>query len=116
MLTRDIPGVRLGLSLIVPAVLTIAAIVLFLGRLALVAHRRPAVTGADALVGQQARTRTAVSPATGLVDVRGEIWRATSDTPIDAGRVVRIRALNGLTLTVEAEETPTREGDTAWKA
>lgn len=115
MLTRDMPGVSIGLGLIVPAVLTIAGIVLLLGRLALAAHRRPAATGADALVGQQARTRTAVSSATGLIDVHGEIWRATSDIPIDAGRVVRIRAINGLTLTVEAEGTPAREGDTAWK-
>jgi membrane-bound serine protease (ClpP class) len=116
MLTRDVPGVSLGLGLVVPAVLTITAIVLFLGRLALAAQHQPAVTGANALVGQQARTRTAVSPADGLVDVRGEIWRATSATPIDPGKVVRIRALNGLTLTVEAEGTPTREGDIAWKA
>ena len=115
MLTRDIPGVSLGLSVIVPAVLTVAAIVLFLGRLALAAHRQPAATGVDALVGQQARARTAVSPAAGLVDVRGEIWNATSDVPIDAGRAVRIRAVNGLTLTVDAEDTPTREGDAAWK-
>jgi membrane-bound serine protease (ClpP class) len=116
MLTRDIPGVRLGLSLIVPAVASVAAIVFFLGRLALAAHRQPPVTGAEALVGQQARTRTAVSPAAGLVDFRGEIWRAISDSPIDVGRMVRIRALNGLTLTVEAEGTPTREGDTTCKA
>jgi membrane-bound serine protease (ClpP class) len=115
MLTRDIPGVRLSLGVIVPAVLTVAAIVLFLGRLALAAHRQPAATGVGALVGQQARARTAVSPAAGLVDVRGEIWGATSASPIDAGRVVRIRAVTGLTLTVEAEGTPTREGDTAWK-
>jgi membrane-bound serine protease (ClpP class) len=116
MLTRDMPGVRLGLGLIVPAVVTVAAIVLFLGRLALAAHRQPAATGADAMVGQHARTRTAVSPTAGLVDVRGEIWRARSDIPIDAGRAVRIRAVNGLTLTVEAEGMPTGEGDTAWKA
>jgi membrane protein implicated in regulation of membrane protease activity len=51
-----------------------------------------------------------------LVDVRGEIWRATSDLPIDSGRVVRIRARHGLTLTVEAEGMPTHEGDAAWKA
>jgi membrane-bound serine protease (ClpP class) len=116
ILTRDIPGVSLGLRLIVPAVLTIAPIVLFVGRLALAAHRQPAATGVGALIGQQARTRTAVSPSTGLVDVRGEIWRATSDVPIDAGRMVRIRAINGLTLTVEDEGTPTGEGDTTWKA
>ena len=52
MLTRDVPGVSLGLGLIVPAVLTVAGIVLLLGRLALAAHRQPASTGADALLGQ----------------------------------------------------------------
>ncbi len=115
MLTRDIPGVRLSLGVIVPAVLTVAAIVLFLGRLALAAHRQPAATGVGALVGQQARARTAVSGVAGLVDVRGEIWRATSASPIDAGTVVRICAVHGLTLTIEAEGTPTREGDATWQ-
>jgi membrane-bound serine protease (ClpP class) len=106
--------VSIGLGLIIPGVLTVAAIVLLLGRLALAAHRQPALTGADALLGQQARTRTAISSSAGLVDVHGEIWRATSDSPIEAGRVVRIRARDGLTLTVEPA-TPGPEGDTAWK-
>jgi membrane-bound serine protease (ClpP class) len=116
MLTSDIPGVRLGLSLIVPAVLTIAGIVLVLGRLGLAAQRQPPATGAEVLVGQVARARTAISPDAGLVDIRGEIWRAMSDTPIDAGTMVRVRAVNGLTLTVELEGTPPHEGETAWKA
>jgi membrane-bound serine protease (ClpP class) len=114
MLTRDMPGLSAGLSLIVPAVLTIAAIVLFLGRLALHAQRRPSVTGAEALIGAEGRARTPIAPdAPGQIGVHGEIWRATSASPIDPGRAVRVRAVSGLTLHVEPSDLPARQGGTA---
>jgi membrane-bound serine protease (ClpP class) len=37
----------------------------------------------------------------GWVSVRGELWRARSETPLHAGERVRIRAVEGLTLVVE---------------
>ena len=73
------PGSRFGLGLIVPAVLDCRPSSLFLGRLALAAQRQPASTGADALLGRRGRALgrdDARRPA--QVDVRGEIWRATS--------------------------------------
>jgi membrane-bound serine protease (ClpP class) len=39
----------------------------------------------------------------GQVSVHGEIWRACSSSPIAAGSRVRVTALDGLTLTVEAD-------------
>jgi membrane protein implicated in regulation of membrane protease activity len=33
--------------------------------------------------------------------VRGELWRARSETPLHAGERVRVRAVEGLTLVVE---------------
>ena len=65
-----------------------AVVFLFLGRLALRAQMRPAVTGAQTLVGQLARVRTPLLPREpGLVDMRGEIWRAVS--PVPCRRVTR---------------------------
>jgi membrane-bound serine protease (ClpP class) len=114
MLTREVPGVSVSLYLIVPAVLTVTAIVLVLGKLALDAQRRPAVTGAESLIGAEGRALSPITPhAPGQVGVHGEIWRATSASPLDPGRPVRVRAVSGLTLHVEPADVPAREGGTA---
>jgi membrane-bound ClpP family serine protease len=44
------------------------------------------------------------------VDIHGEIWRAQSAIHIAAGQPVRVTAVNGLTLIVEASAAPAREG------
>jgi membrane-bound serine protease (ClpP class) len=117
MMTRGVPGVRVGLDVLLPAVLVLAAAVLLLGRLALAAQRQPPATGVGALIGQQAQVRSPIVPGTsGLVAVHGELWQAQSDVPIEAGGVVRVTAVNGLTLTVAADRTPDHRGDIAWKA
>ena len=105
MMTREVPGVAVGLGFIVPVVIAMSAIVLFLGRLALRAQRQPPLTGAQGLIGLAGRTRTAVTPdLAGQIDVRGEIWRATSQLPIPAGHGVRVTGRDGLTLHVEPAE------------
>lgn len=105
MMTREVPGVAVGLGFIVPVVIAMSAIVLFLGRLALRAQRQPPLTGAQGLIGLAGRTRTEVTPdLAGQIDVRGEIWRATSKLPIPAGHGVRVTGRDGLTLHVEPAE------------
>jgi membrane-bound serine protease (ClpP class) len=105
MLTREIPGlpgVAVNLAVILPVVLGLAAIFVFLGRLALKSQARPPTTGAEGMVGEEGRTRTAVAPdAAGQVDVHGEIWRAFCRQPVPAGARVRVVEVNGLTLVVE---------------
>jgi membrane-bound serine protease (ClpP class) len=95
----------------VPVALSVAGILLFLGRLAILAQRQRPVTGADALIGLPGRTRTPLAPgAVGQVDVRGEIWRAESAVPLGAGDPVKVMAVNGLTLSVEPAGAATRQG------
>ena len=102
MMTRETPGVSVSLGIIVPVVLGVAAIVLFLGRLALRAQSRPPATGVEALIGTEGRALNAVGPGTpGQIDVRGEIWRALSTQAVPAGARVRIVDVHGLTLHVE---------------
>ena len=101
MLTDEIPGVRVSYGVIVPVVLALAAIVLFLGRLALVSQRSRPVTGVEGIVGMRGTTLAPLGPGEpGQIRVRGEIWRATCPAPIDAGREVRVTAIEGLTLVV----------------
>jgi membrane-bound serine protease (ClpP class) len=110
--TRNVPGVEVGLSVIVPAVLALAAGVLLLGRLALAAQRQPPATGVEALIGQHAPAVSAIAPGVpGQVAVHGELWQARSDEPIQAGASVRITAVNGLTLTVVPDRASTLRGD-----
>ena len=116
MLTRETPGVTVSLGVIVPAVLAVVGIILFLGRLALVAQAQPPTTGVDGMLGSEGRTRTALVPDTpGQIDVRGEIWRAYSREPVPAGARVRVVKVDGLTLIVEPVAS-TREGADKWKA
>jgi membrane-bound serine protease (ClpP class) len=116
MATREVPGVTVGLGTIIPVALGLAAAVLVLGRLALQAQRRPPETGMEAMVGEVGRTRTAVTPETpGQVDAHGEIWRAVSREPLPPGAPVRVVAINGLTLVVEAAHDLPSEGAHAWK-
>ena len=111
MMTDVVPGVRVGLGVILPAAIGFAAVFLFLGRLALTAQMRPAVTGVQTLVGQIARVRAPTAPGEpGFVDIRGEIWRAVSSVALPAGTPVRVLRVDGLTLTVEPADLTSPKG------
>lgn len=111
VLMGDTPELRVGLALVVPMMLAFAAIFLFLGRLAVASQRRVSVTGAEGLIGLEGRAMSAVSDQPGgQVFVRGEIWSATSGTPLAAGAPVRVVAIRGLTLTVEPRPSVPQEG------
>jgi len=62
-------------------------------------RRRPEV-GVEALVGARGEMTGA-----GWASVGGELWRARSETPLEAGERVRVRSVDGLTLVVEPDET-----------
>ena len=111
MMTRTVPGVTVPLRFIVPVALSVAGILLFLGRLGFQAQRQPAVTGVAALIGMTGRTRTPIAPGgRAQIDLRGEIWAAESGVPIGAGEPVRVLAVQGLTLLVEPAGASTRQG------
>ena len=115
MLTRGaVPGVAVPVGLIVAMALGMAAIVLFLGRLAVTAQQLAPVTGVEGMVGLEGRAREALDAgAAGYVDVRGEMWRASSGNPVAAGDPVRVVAVNGLTLLVEPSSAAVRIGESS---
>ncbi len=98
------PELRVSLGVVVPVVLGFTAIAAFLVRLGLAAQRRPAVTGAEGMLGEHAEVVAAIAPGVaGRVRLRGEIWRAVSADRIELGEAVRVSAVDRLTLTVRKE-------------
>jgi membrane-bound serine protease (ClpP class) len=85
-------------------VLGCTGIALFLGRLAVTSQRRPAVTGAAAMIGEAGRAMTAIGPDTpGRVATHGEVWQATSEESIPEGARVRVTRVDGLLLCVRKD-------------
>jgi membrane-bound serine protease (ClpP class) len=102
MLSNGMPGPTPGLDLILPVTLAMAAVLLFLGRLAVAAQRRRPTTGTAGMLGLEGRSLAALEPGRpGQVAVRGEIWSAVSPGAVPEGAIVRITAVHGLTIDVE---------------
>jgi membrane-bound serine protease (ClpP class) len=98
------PELQLSLGVVIPVVLGFTAIAAFLVRLGLAAQRRAPVTGIEGMLNEGGEVITAiVEAAPGRVRVRGEIWQAVSNAPLQPGDHVRITNVEGLTLTVRKE-------------
>jgi membrane protein implicated in regulation of membrane protease activity len=63
------------------------------------ARRWKPKTGAEAMIGEEARVVAACRPL-GEVRVQGELWQARCDEGADAGETVSIESIDGLTLVV----------------
>jgi membrane protein implicated in regulation of membrane protease activity len=63
------------------------------------ARRWKPKTGAEAMIGADAKVVTACRPL-GEVRAQGELWQAHCDEGADAGETVRIDRIDGLTLIV----------------
>ncbi|HUR94395.1 MAG TPA: nodulation protein NfeD [Gemmatimonadales bacterium] len=101
LIDSPLPELRVGLRLIVPISLAVAAIMFFLVRLAVQSQRAPAVTGDAGLLAEHGLALSSFGPnAAGRIQTHGEIWSAVSDVPIHAGDTVRVVAVNGLVLRV----------------
>ena len=96
------PEMRIHLGTALSVTLPFAAITIFLVSLVIKARANKVITGVSGMLGSIGVTRTALNPA-GTVLVRGEYWNATSNAPMDAGVRVRIAAVDGMTLRVEAD-------------
>lgn len=94
-----LPFLKLSLNIILPSVIITALFFFLTIRLAVKAYRQKPATGAEGLVGLEGRARTDIHNE-GMVFVHGEIWRAYSDTPINAGEKVVVEKVENLRLKV----------------
>jgi membrane-bound serine protease (ClpP class) len=102
LIDSPLPEMQIGLKLILPLTITLAAILLVLVRLGVRAQAQPAVTGESGMLQTVADALTPIAPGgTGRVSTRGEIWTATSPEAVNAGDRVVVTAVHGLVLTVK---------------
>jgi membrane-bound serine protease (ClpP class) len=94
------PLYRVSLTAIISVAVTAGLFFGFAVTKVVQAHRRPAVTGRQGLIGQLAQARSALDPE-GTVFLKGELWVATAiDGPVETGETVEIVAVEGFHLQV----------------
>ncbi len=91
---------KVSLRLIIPVAVSLGLISTFLLTRIIKAHRKKTISGADALIGQEALARTNISPE-GKVFIHGEIWNAQSNEKILKGEKVVVEKVEGLKLVVK---------------
>lgn len=104
LMDSSLPELQLDLRVVLPVVLGVAAIAVFLVRLAVAAQRQPPVTGQAAMVGEPGQVLTAITAeGIGQVAAHGEIWNATAHESIPVGSRVRVTDVDRLTLVVRRD-------------
>jgi membrane-bound serine protease (ClpP class) len=92
---------RVALGVLLPTVAVVCGFFAAVALLVVRAQLRRPLTGDAAMVGAVGVVRQALAPR-GKVFVNGELWNATARAPIAVNSRVRVIAVQGLTLEVEA--------------
>ena len=101
LLLFNSPLYRVSIAAVVAVAVVTGLFFAFAVAKVVMAHRKPAVTGKEGLVGELAETRTFLEPE-GKVFLKGELWDATAlDGPIGAGETVEVVAADGFRLQVK---------------
>jgi membrane-bound serine protease (ClpP class) len=102
LMDSSAPELAVSLSVIIPVVAALSAILIMLVRLGVASQRRRSITGTSGMIGEPGRVIEAIAPGRpGRVETHGEIWRARANESIAEGAPVRVTAVEGLTVTVE---------------
>ncbi len=100
LINTRLPGGTVALPTALSVALPFALITVFLLRLVVRARRVKATTGVIGMIGEMGRVQTALD-LRGRVYVHGELWEAVSPKPLSPGELVRVRAVEGLSLLVD---------------
>lgn len=106
LMDTDVPGFAIAWELIGVTAFVAAVTLLALLMALMQTRRRPVVAGAEQMIGGIG-TVLDWSDEEGHVRIHGEIWRALSDQTMEPGAVVRVAAMDGLTLHVAPTENST---------
>jgi membrane-bound serine protease (ClpP class) len=100
LIDSPVPEMRIHLSTALAVALPFALVTALLVSLAVRARLTKVQTGAAGMIGEIGEAHTALAPR-GKVFIHGEFWNAVCSEPVDAGRQVRVKNVEGLTLNVE---------------
>jgi membrane-bound serine protease (ClpP class) len=98
-----IPELRIHTATTIAVTLPLAAIMIFLLRLAIASRKMKTITGEEGMIGEAGVAKSDIH-INGKVFVHGESWNASSATPIRAGSPVRVVKVQGLKVEVEEEK------------
>jgi membrane-bound serine protease (ClpP class) len=112
LINTDAPYLRVATSLIISVAVVVSGFLFIVVRAVYKAHRVRPVTGMDGIIDGTATVSSTLKPE-GQVKISGEIWSAVSDTGknIKKGKKVRIKSIDGLTLTVKEIKNKDKEGE-----
>ena len=103
LVDSPVPEMRIHLSTALALTIPFAAITIFLLTLVVRARANKVTTGSEGMVNEAGEAVTRIDPE-GKILVRGEYWTAVSAAPLEAGTRVKVVAISGLMLKVEAAE------------
>jgi membrane-bound serine protease (ClpP class) len=103
LLDSDLPGYRVSMPIIAAFAVASVGVFIFGAGAALKARRLRISSGRESMVGAGA-VALEDFPAEGRVRAFSEIWQARSPRPVHKGDKLRVKAVEGLVLKVEAEE------------
>ena len=102
LISEPLTGVGVSLKYIIPVAVFTAALVVFLGSLAVKAHSKKPTTGGKGLIGSIGTVQEPVSDKKGgKVFVQGELWNALSKEHIEVGEEVEVLSVQGLRIVVK---------------
>jgi membrane-bound serine protease (ClpP class) len=107
LIRTDAPFLQISWAVILPVVGTAAAVTLLIVGMGLRATRRTPSTGREGMVGLIGVVKSALAPQ-GQILVRGELWDAISDHPLQPGEQAEVLRIEGLKLHVRP---PQKKGD-----
>jgi membrane-bound serine protease (ClpP class) len=103
LMKADAPFLRVSWTVIVPVVATAGIVSLLIVGMGVRAMRKRPTTGSEGMIGLIGVAKTALAPH-GQIQVRGEIWEASSAVPLQPGASVEVTRIEGLKLHVKPVE------------
>jgi membrane-bound serine protease (ClpP class) len=101
MFPSGAPGFELSPAVVVGAVVLTASLFLLVLSMLFRSRKRLVITGREALLGAEGEA-VAWQGEDGRVLIRGEVWRARADRPLQPGTHVKVIDRDGLVLVVES--------------
>lgn len=99
LIDSDLPELQVSLGLIYSIAAVSAALIIFVLSRVMELRRKQVVSGQEAMLGMEGMALDSFE-GQGFVHVDGERWEALSDVPLRKGDLIRVIAVDGLTLQV----------------